>query len=177
VGESCTTALAPPIFQQAVESQLREAGFPVAKVHNAILTSNIECAPGTAKTKAKALPGRITINQCAVLSQVVSRSAEIRGALTTTWRECQSYTCAGAGCGAMALSAARTLVDAFVADHRARAATEVAAVATAVAAVDSASIPAAADPLRSNIRLLFYCIYIVICIAVLFRWEWVKHVR
>ncbi|MCU1234710.1 MAG: hypothetical protein JWP63_2677 [Candidatus Solibacter sp.] len=168
IGESCRAAIAAPVIQEAIETQLRDAGFPLAKARTATLGSEIDCVSVKVEKMASQ---KVSARQCVSLSQIVSVPSEVRTALATTWRQCQSYTCAGKGCEPLALAAARNLVGAFIAAQRERSAREMKAVAGAVAAVDRT----ASAPLPPDLKFPYYCLYIMTCMAVLFRWQWVRH--
>jgi hypothetical protein len=164
VADSCRTSIAAPVLQEAIEGRLQAAGFPLAKAHNASLTADVDCVP---------VKSRTVIHQCVSLSQAVSLNSEVRTALATTWRQCQSDTCAAKVCESTAITGARSLVDAFVAEQRAKSAREVKAVAGAVATIDRT----VATTRASDLNFFFYAFYIMTCFAVLFRWQWTRYGR
>ncbi len=170
VSPACRT-IAAPVLQEAIETQLQGAGFPLAKAHNASLASEVECTPVNPQGKSP----RTVLHQCVSVSQAVSLSAEVRAALATTWRKCESYTCAARNCEAVALTGARDLVDTFVSEQRERSARELKAVTGAVTGAVTTLDRAAGTTRSSDLTFFYYSFYIMTCVAVLFRWQWYRY--
>jgi hypothetical protein len=104
---------------------------------------------------------------------VVTLPSQARGALATTWRRCQSYTCAHGECGTSVLAGERDLVGVFISEFRARPPAETEPAVAMVAPFAQR----AASSLSLGTKIIYYGFYIVACCAVLFRWEWRKHSR
>jgi len=171
VGQGCGAAISTPALQQDVESQLREAGIGVSRVHSAALTTDVDCVPVYGGASA----GGVAVHLCLSLSQVVSMPSHSNGmAMATTWRQCQGYTCAGGQCGTYARTSQRGLVDAFLADFRARAARQGRSAESQRESGGQSPLQAsfAAPPdLVSKLSVVFYALYIVTCLVVFVRWQ------
>src|SRR2546429_827250 len=120
VAQSCGPSLAASAVQRDVEAQLGLAGFRLTKAHTASLERENDCVAVTPGARTT----RIAVHQCLALSQVVTLPSQVRGGLATTWRRCQSYTCAHGECGASMLEGERELARAFMGEFRARRQTE-----------------------------------------------------
>src|SRR5713101_1650995 len=167
VAQGCGSALAASAIQRDVEAHLGLAGFRLAKAHSASLESDIDCVAVGSRARTTG----IAVHQCLALSQLVTLPSQARGALATTWRRCQSYTCAHGECGASLLAAERDLVRVFISEFRARPQTETEpAVARAAPFAQRA-----ASSLSLGAKVIYYGFYIVACCALLLRWEWRKH--
>jgi hypothetical protein len=127
----------------------------------------------------------MAVHQCLSLSQVVSVPSHANGmTMATTWRQCESYTCDGKECQGFARTGQRGLVDAFLADYRdgAKAAPTPPAQAQPAptvpleAGIGGASSGPAEQTWKPVLKfsVVYYIAYIVMCLAVLARWEWCR---
>src|SRR5579862_4399781 len=113
IAPSCEASTVQASLQADMETQLRSAGITVSRVHAAALKNDADCVPVSTAGHTT-----MAVHQCLALSQGVSLAPEPRDVtLATTWRKCQSYTCAGQKCEALMRSQTRELVNAFIADH------------------------------------------------------------
>lgn len=172
-GPGCGGAIPGTVLQQDTETQLRKAGIAVSRVHTAALNTDFDCVPVKAESRAASL----AVHQCLSLSQVVSMPTHSNGmTMATTWRQCESYTCSGRECQGYARTGQRGLVDAFLVEFRERAAKPT---QTAPAPAQPAAVPlqaGMADAPKPGLRftVVFYVAYILMCLAVLARWEWCR---
>lgn len=174
VAQSCGTAIPRTVLQQDVETQLRLAGIAVSRVHTAVLTADVDCVPVIARGRTT----RIAVNQCLDLSQRVSSPSQVPGmTIGTTWRKCQSDTCGTGHCEAKVRSGLRGLVDAFITEFgKSNSAYELPAQPTAPTppAIENLTATALAPNAAPTPAAIFYLLYIMICTAVLVRWEYSK---
>jgi hypothetical protein len=171
IGRGCGDLVPPSVLQQDVEARLRGLGVTISSVHSAQLAVDVDCVgvgPGTRMSG-------VAVHQCLGLSEVVSvPSNDGRAMLATTWRQCQSYTCAGAKCKPLARTGLQTLIDSCLGDfqerHLARQGGQPphAAKRAAVATVSSAY-PETSP--RMVGRVLFYSLYIMVCVSVMVYWQ------
>jgi len=172
IGQGCGTAFSTFALQQDAETQLREAGIAVSRVHTAALATNLDCVPVSG---ARA----VAVHQCLGLSQVVSVPGQGSGVtMATTWRQCQQYTCAGKQCEALARGSQRNLLTAFLGDFREqftkRAPAAPLAPVQASVAPDPGPVYLAIPRPVLKLSAVFYTLYILTCIAVLVRWEFCR---
>lgn len=160
----CRSVIDSSSIRKAMETQLQDAGYQIGRIHSSRFGSDLDCVP----VNSDHVSARTVIHQCLSLTQAVSVPAQARSTLASTWRQCQSYTCAERACQTAALSTTRQLVEEFIAENRPTVKREAIAAQPAIASPIH-------SPVSSDTRSLFYCFYIVACIAVLFRWEWCKY--
>jgi len=160
----CGPAVSSMLDPQGTEARLQTAGFRIAKARNASLVHNVNCV-----VDKKA----VAVEQCLALSEFVAAPSQSRGVqVTTKWRECKVHACIGAACGASVTTGLRELESLFITnfqDHKA------AAAAPAPRAPNLPYQPSAAETMTT--RVIFYLSYILICITVMFRWQFFKHAR
>jgi len=156
IGQGCGTAIAAPLLQRDIETQLRNAGIVVSRVHSAKLNTTLDCVPVSDQSRAAGM----AVHQCLALSQVVSVPSHAHGmTMATTWQQCQSYTCTGHHCSDYAQTSQRSLVDTFLAVEHER---------SANLPVHAASIAVPTPPLR--VDQVFYGLYILTCLGLVVRW-------
>jgi hypothetical protein len=125
----------------------------------------------------------MAVHQCLTLDQPVALPSHTsRMALATTWRKCDSYTCAGRKCQVAALSQLRAQETAFMSDLPALNSVARAMLhagppppaAHRMAHQDRRDIPSAFTIYRINPNLVaaYYLVYMVTCCAVMVRWQW-----
>ena len=113
IAHNCGNTIPGPLIQQDVASQLRLANITVAKLHNAELTTEVDCTPARARNR---LP-REALHYCVGLSQVITiPAAPRRHTLATTWRRCGSTMCTRGNCDALLRAEVRNLVTTVITD-------------------------------------------------------------
>ena len=176
IGQSCGAAFTASALQQEAESQLRQAGIAVSRVHTGMLTTDLACVPLAAESGARSM----AVHQCLALSQAVSMPGQVNGVTSaTTWRQCRQYTCSIRQCDANARSGQHDLVTAFLAEFREQF-TKPAQPASAAPPAQQAH-PAEAAMVQIEVprttlkaSVIIFGLYILTCVAVLIRWEWCR---
>jgi hypothetical protein len=173
IAPTCGGNFQGAVLQQDLEDALRAASIAVSRIHTAGLVADINCQAGS--------PKGIPVQQCLSLSQAVADPSAANGLhLATTWRNCQSYQCGRQNCGQLARAAQHALVAQFVPAFRAlRAENKVPepSPATEAHVAEGIAMPvvyaAVSKPVLKP-SAIFYMVYILLCIAVLARWQWCR---
>jgi hypothetical protein len=170
IAPACGLNFPHVLLQQDLQDQLQVVPIAVSRVHTASLVAAIDCQPAAGTI--------VLVRQCLSLSQAISEPSADNGLhLATTWRNCRSYTCGRQTCGEVAHATQRTLIDQFLPAFRTLSATSETPPPTPAAqprseeGIASAIVyPDASNPILM-LNVVFYILYVVICIGVLFRWE------
>ncbi|PWU04572.1 MAG: hypothetical protein C5B51_16420 [Terriglobia bacterium] len=168
-GNAITAALS-----QNIASQLQQANISVAKVHNAELTTAVECAPAHAHNQRHE-----TLQYCVSLAQVIAvPTAPRQHTLTTTWRQCGMTTCTKGTCNDLVSAEVHRLVTAFITEVKSppRPPPTPRPADDATTAGDNIS---AKNPMARPMPLtragVVYLLYIITCLCVLLHWEYHRH--
>jgi hypothetical protein len=174
IGTGCDT-LRPLALQQDSETRLRASGIATWRLSTSRLTAEFDCTPVAPASRT----AKLAIRHCLNLSELAAAPGHANGmTIATTWKQCQSYTCAGRQCAASASTAQVALVDGFLSDYRKRRAAQTPTPQPPAGHRDSVAsltppYPGPVSPLL-NPNVIFYLLYILLCIAVLARWEWAR---
>jgi hypothetical protein len=189
IAHSCGNTIPEPNIQQDVASQLRLANISIAKIHNAELSTEVDCTPA----RARSLRAREAVHYCVGLSQVIALpAAPRRHTLATTWRQCGSTTCTRGKCDALLRAEVRNLVTAFITYLHAtgnsassgpgprlpQGTAGPAGEPTQAYASNNnsdASHQLADFPVPMTRSTVIYSLYILTCLGVLLQWEFRKH--
>jgi len=178
VARGCGESITPAAIQQEAAARLRVAGVTVSNIHNAQLTDEVDCVAVTPSVRTSAL----AVHQCLSFSEVVSASSTNRAMLATTWHNCESYMCAGARCERQAQASLGNLIDAFFKDYSDRFSRSAAPAVPALPGAEGPRPPAVAY-LASAVtapeyfvhRVVFFSLYIALCLSILVRWQIRRH--
>jgi hypothetical protein len=168
VSPGCRGLSPAQVTQRNTEAQLRGAGVTVSNVHNARISVDIDCVA----VDRESGPASVAVHQCVAFSEVVSApSNSDKAMLASTWRNCQSYTCGTARCGALIRTGLQGLIDAFLSDWRMRQANggrPRPIEQRPQGANDLAAFTAARQRVDAS---LFFSVYILVCLTQLFHWQ------
>jgi len=156
VPHACAGAVPAAIIQHDAEGRLRSAGVTVSDIHNAQLTVDLDCVP----VKPGAHDTALAVHQCLGLSELVS-SNERKPILANTWRKCESYICGTAKCEAPVRIGLNALLDSFLGELRERTAPR----------VETASVVDAPTGATATERVVYYAVYLMICVMLLLYWQ------
>jgi len=167
VAQGCGGAIPPSVIQQVAEAQLRAVGVTVANIHNAQLAMDIDCVAVTPGSRSAA----VVVHQCLAFSEPVPAASNGgRAMFATTWRKCQSFTCGGAKCELLARSGLSTLVNPFLSDFQERNARNDLP-SPQIRLQPRAGFLSGEVPQRVVGGVVFYLLYIMVCVTVMVYWR------
>jgi|SRR5215472_160201 len=169
----CGPAVSNMLDPQGTEGRLRALGFQIARARNATLVHEVNC---TVDRRT------IAVQQCLSLSEFVAVPSQSRAVqLAKQWRECKTYSCVGAACSNAVSAGLRDLEGVFLANfHPQPNAIADATLSAAEFAPAAPTVERSAGPfLIAGIPgiSLYYLCYILLCITVIFWWQFRKHAR
>jgi hypothetical protein len=181
IAQRCANTITAPLTQD-VAAQLRQANLNVAKIHNAELTTTVDCAPMRGHNQR-------AVQYCVGLSQVTSVPTAPRShTLTTTWRQCGATNCTRRTCDAQLRDDVHHLVTAFINDLQdaskrtaSNPAPRPAILAPAHAPTQAHTDNAGSRNPMTDLTLpitragVIYLLYIITCLGVLLQWEYRRH--
>lgn len=183
IAQRCGNTISAPLIQD-VASELRRANISVAKVHNAELTTAIDCAPARAHNQRH----HEAVQYCVGLSQVIAvPTAPGRHTLATTWRQCGSTTCTTGTCDTLLRAEVHNLVTAVITDLHDTGNSASSGPAPRPPPATPAHEPTQAhadsigsrNPMNLPVPLtrstVIYFLYIITCLGVLLQWEYRKY--